>query len=140
MAARVLQNISHLFPYAMLLTLLGDECNAQFLYISLLPTPSENNQCMKRVSYLFCDMNLFESCVSETYHLTQGSKYVDASPIPNMTLPKYFVYVGLLPETGIRLWHVLSQGYGQSISLLTLLLQYQSPTASDIVWNGINAY
>lgn len=32
---------------------------------------------------------------------------------------------------------MVSQGYGQSISFVTLLLKYQSPTASAIVCNDI---
>lgn len=42
-----------------------------------------------------------------------------------------------LPElvlAGMRLWQVVSQGYAQSTSLLvSLLLKYQSPTASAMV-------
>jgi len=34
----------------------------------------------------------------------------------------------------IMWWQVVSQGYAQSISLLMVLLKYQSPTVSAIVW------
>lgn len=33
----------------------------------------------------------------------------------------------------IRLWQVVSHGYAQSISLLTFLPKYQSPTASEML-------
>lgn len=45
-----------------------------------------------------------------------------------------WIHMNITWTYGIRLWQELLQGNAQSISLVTLLLKYQSPTASAIVW------
>ena len=120
--------------------LCGNKCYNHKELLSLSPSSLKSYQITKNLKKLERSTLSFQQTlilIRDLHYFClgqiNGNKRTMCS---NKAMKDTWIHTDFTWVDGMRLWQVLSHGYAQSICLETLLLKYQSPTASAMVWQG----